>query len=141
MIQYFLLLFDSKFYPLPITMIHISSRQIGEPEPQVGPVGPSQIIGARCPKDQAYLNGHCRDIPDVGLTKCGVVNIDFNDYMIYTDPTRIIGGEAADRNRWPWQVSITKNKGEIPGPITGSGSNGCDIFLSFSKQMQIFYPL
>ena len=58
-------------------------QNIGEPEPQLGPIGPAQIIGGPCPKNQAHLNGHCRDIPDTGLTKCGVVNMKFNNYMMY----------------------------------------------------------
>ena len=63
----------------------IKNRNIGEPQPQLGPIGPPQIIGGPCLENQAHLNGRCRDIPGVGLTKCGVVNIKNNQYMLYTD--------------------------------------------------------
>ena len=51
----------------------IENRSIGEPQPQLGPLGAPQIIGGPCAENQAHLNGRCRDIPRVGLTKCGVV--------------------------------------------------------------------
>ena len=142
-------------------MIANPGRQIGEPQPQLGPLGPPQIIGGPCAKNQAHLNGLCRDIPDAGLTKCGVVDIKYNNYMIYENDdlsgsefksqtvdsentnrrrrrrslrigsslTRIIGGADTTENRWPWQISITKNTGMIPDPMTRIGSDGCDIFF------------
>ena len=115
----------------------IENRSIGEPQPQLGPLGAPQIIGGPCAENQAHLNGRCRDIPRAGLTKCGVVNVKYNKYMLYADDesidtptantenvsqrrrrrsiredvslTRIIGGADSPDNRWPWQVSITKN--------------------------------
>ena len=139
-------------------MTTLQGRQVGEPEPQIGPLGPAQIIHGPCEqKNQARLNGFCRDIPDAGLTKCGVVDLQYNDYMIYeekdspdsqsADPeninqrrrrrsirrgpslTRIIGGQDSQGQRWPWQISITKNMGKIPDPMTITGSNGCVIFF------------
>ena len=116
--------------------------------------------------NQVQLNGFCRDIPDVGLTKCGVVDVKYNDYMIFTDDdpsdqqnvdsgdvsrqrrrrslrgdaslTRIIGGSDTTENRWPWQISITKNSGPIPDPMIRTGSNGCGIFFSLCNFIQIF---
>ena len=143
-----------------ITMKTITNRQVGEPQPQVGPHGPPQIIGGPCPKNQAHLNGLCRDIPEVGLTKCGVVNIKYNNYMMFAnddslDPqaadseninqrrrrrrsirggpglTRIIGGEDSPENRWPWQISITKSSGMIPDPMIRTGNSGCGILFFF----------
>ena len=130
-------------------------RQIGEPQPQLGPLGPPQIIEGPCPENQAHLNGLCRDIPDAGLTKCGVVNIENNNYMMFENDdltssqnssdsenvnqrrrrrslrgaslTRIIGGADSTESRWPWQISITKNRGAIPDPMIKIGNSGCDI--------------
>ena len=154
------------------------------------------------------MNGLCRDIPDYGLTQCGVVKLQFNDYMTYADVsldpeiddsvnttpmtkstsvpsktdistepvqtlpityidpqqkdpvdpfnvhhrqrrrafnrnarlTRIIGGADTTENRWPWQVSITKNSEKIPDPMTRVGNKGCDFFLNRSAgQKRIFY--
>ena len=101
--------------------------------------------------NQVQLNGICRDIPDVGLTKCGVVDVKYNDYMMFADDdpsdqqnndsenvsrqrrrrslrgdaslTRIIGGSDTTENRWPWQISITKNTGLIPDPMIRTGNN------------------
>ena len=147
-------------------MIGYLGRQIGEPQPQLGPLGQPQIIGGPCPENQAHLNGICRDIPAAGLTKCGVVNIEFNNYMTFenedlpssqnaTDSentnqrrrrrslrgpslTRIIGGEDSAASRWPWQISITKNRGTIPDPMIKIGNSGCDISFFLFSQKQFF---
>ena len=145
------------------------SRQIVQP--QLGPFGPAQIIEGPCPKGQAHLNGLCRDIPNAGLTKCGVVKIEYNDYMMFenqaayvennnpsnpqtVDPeninrrrrraingrpnlTRIIGGADSTINRWPWQVSITKNE-TIPDPIIKTGNNGWDIIFLVQSLADFF---
>ena len=62
------------------------SRQISQP--QLGPYGPAQIIKGPCPDGQAHLNGLCRDIPNAGLTKCGVVKIEYNNYMMFENHRR-----------------------------------------------------
>ena len=94
-----------------------------EPTPQIGPYGPSQIVGGPCRANEALLNGQCRPIPSSGLTRCGVVLPRNNDLDIYKDDTdlynlctkqnfecpyflRIIGGTKTANNRWPWMVSI-----------------------------------
>ena len=45
--------------------------------------------------------------------------------------TRIIGGEDSPENRWPWQISITKNSGMIPDPMIRIGNSGCGILFFY----------